>query len=926
MTALLEQFILESRDLIQGIGEKLMALEASPGDAGLMTDLFRMVHTMKGNSGLFEFAEIIETLHAAEDLMEAVREGLVPFSRMLSDRLLDTMDFVGVMIDSVESSGGIHVSHAALAHYMAQGLRELLPETAAKTASLQSPFGAGADSPPPPPFDGLREDIRMAAWRANSEGAPLFRLIYRPEEECFFKGEDPFHQTSLTPGSLGGAVHARAPWPSLAEMDCFRCMLDFDLLSTAAREELENHFRYVPEQVVIHAVQPLSLIVPGGCPGNAPVLGDFGASATAMLDAGDIDGLRAAAETMLELASPELRLFSSLRWLLLLLETAPERLPVLRRLLESIDSATPPDWSDLHEGTETGAARRASPAAPSGSPAGTVPSDEERSLVDDMLAAQADILALPDGADWLHGRLRACAAALRAVLFRLGESPEEIDEALADSLAAESAKPLRDWLAAFIDGLDLETSAPEKNKDAEFSAAGGIRTTDAATASAVSPPVSPESPSVRSEVSDAAPSSFERRSDAPSNRQGAGEVAFGRRAEDLPSSRVLKVDQAKVDHLMDLIGEMVVAKNSLPYLASRAENQFGVRELSREIGAQYAVINRIASEMQDSIMQIRMMPLSFIFQRFPRLVRDISRKLDKEIELVLEGEETETDKNIAEALADPLIHIVRNSLDHGLETPGEREAAGKPRTGRLVIRATQESDRALIEIADDGRGVDPTLVKRKAYEKGLIDEERLERITDQEAINLIFAPGFSTVETVSDLSGRGVGMDVVRNALDKVGGSVALSSEVGKGTTLRLSLPLSMAVTNVMIIESDGQLFGIPMDAVAETVRVPRAAIHSIKRRRTAVLRGRIVPLTSLNDLLGISAEPRVNDDDEIATLVLRMGDEHAGLLVDDFKEVVDVILKPMPGDLAKLACYAGTALLGDGSVLVVLNPKELFR
>ena len=169
-------------------------------------------------------------------------------------------------------------------------------------------------------------------------------------------------------------------------------------------------------------------------------------------------------------------------------------------------------------------------------------------------------------------------------------------------------------------------------------------------------------------------------------------------------------------------------------------------------------------------------------------------------------------------------------------------------------------------------------------------------------------------------------MDVVRNALDRVGGSVALSSETGKGTTLRLSLPLSMAVTNVMIVESDGQIFGVPMDAVVETVRAPRAAIHAIKHRKTAVLRGRIVPLTSLNDLLAISAEPRVNDDDEVATLVLRAGDEYVGLLVDDFREVVDVILKPMPGDLAKLTCYAGTALLGDGSVLVVLNPKELFR
>jgi len=324
-------------------------------------------------------------------------------------------------------------------------------------------------------------------------------------------------------------------------------------------------------------------------------------------------------------------------------------------------------------------------------------------------------------------------------------------------------------------------------------------------------------------------------------------------------------------------------------------------------------------------MQVRMMPVSFVFQRFPRLVRDLSRKLGKEVELVLEGEETEADKNIIEALSDPLIHIVRNSIDHGIELPQVRTAAGKPATGRLVIRAMHESDRVIIEVSDDGCGIDPVIIKRKAYEKGMIDEAQLERLSDQEAINLIFAAGFSTSETVNDLSGRGVGMDVVRSVIDKVGGTVELQSTVGKGTTLRLSLPLSMAVTNVMIIDFDQQIFGVPMDLVGETVRVPLADIRTIKRRKTTVLRGRLVPLVALNDLLGIPAEPKANEDGELAVLVVRLGGQQVGLLVDDFREVVDVILKPLPGELAKLSCYAGTALLGDGSVLLVLNPKELF-
>ena len=375
---------------------------------------------------------------------------------------------------------------------------------------------------------------------------------------------------------------------------------------------------------------------------------------------------------------------------------------------------------------------------------------------------------------------------------------------------------------------------------------------------------------------------------------------------------------------MNLIGEMVVSKNALPYLAARAENVFGVRELAREIKTQYAVINRIAEEMQDAIMQVRMMPVSFVFQRFPRVVRDISSKLGKEVNLVLEGEDTEADKNIIESLGDPLVHIVRNSLDHGFEQPEVRRAAGKPAAGTLTIHASQETDRVLIEISDDGRGIDPAVIKRKAHEKGLIDEAALESLSDEEAVNLVFAPGFSTVDVVSDLSGRGVGMDVVRTAVNKVNGTVTIETEKGKGTRIRLSLPLSMAVTNVMIVESDGQIFGIPMDSVLETVRVPRAAIRTIKKRLATVLRGRIIPLESINTMLGLGAPAKANADDELAVLVVRLGGESVGLVVDDFHETMDILLKPMTGILAGMSAYAGSALMGDGSVLMVLNAKEM--
>lgn len=388
--------------------------------------------------------------------------------------------------------------------------------------------------------------------------------------------------------------------------------------------------------------------------------------------------------------------------------------------------------------------------------------------------------------------------------------------------------------------------------------------------------------------------------------------------------RTLRVDQEKVDALMNLIGELVVAKNSLPFLARRAEQHFGLRELGREIGDQFGVIDRIAQELQGAVMSVRMMPVGQVFQRFPRLVRDLSRKLGKEVDLVIEGEETEADKNVIESLFDPLLHMVRNSLDHGVETPADRVASGKPAAATVKLLARHDGDQVVIEIIDDGRGIDPEVIKRKAYEKGLLDEARLASITDDEATMLVFAAGFSTAVTVSDVSGRGVGMDVVRNVVEKAGGRIAMTSTKGKGTTVRLDLPLSMAVSRVMTVSLGDRLFGIPMDLIHGTVKVPSGEVVSIKGHDAFLLRDRVVPLVRLAQLLGLPDEPAAAE--EIAVLVVRLGGQTIGLGISAFGDGMEVILKPLEGMLAKIPGYSGTALLGDGRVLLVLDLKELIQ
>jgi two-component system chemotaxis sensor kinase CheA len=893
MNPLLEQFLYEARDFLQGIGEKLMQLENAPDDDELMTSLFRMVHTLKGNSGLFEFPEMTRVLHAGEDLMDAVRHGRVSYSKDLADRLLDAMDFVGMLCDEIESDGSIGASYAADSARLAESLRQLLPVVESADAAAQPDNKAGAATADGPlPLAEIPERLRMDAYRRACNGAALHWLKYVPAEESFFSGDDPFFQSRGTPDLLWGNISARQPWPKLSELDAYRCVLNFHLLSAAPRAELDEYFRYMPDQVRMVPVSALALALPQGEPNGGPVYEDFVVETLGLLEAGDLEGLSRAAHTLLELSSPDLWLSSALRWLLLVMELEPDNRAALGKLIESLRHLTPPDWDDQPDGFVG-----TSDEAKSSSPAVTVAlTDDDAEAITALMAVQRNILSLPIEEGWHMGRLRAVAAVLAACMQATGDSAAlaGLEVATATALDEAVATPLLSWLDSKFEQTLKPVLQEVKADPAE-----------------VEPDSAPDVP-------------VDRRATRTSEN-AEGDNKFGRRAEDaVAGPKSLKVDQSKIDRLMNLIGEMVVSKNALPYLAGRAETVFGVRELSREIKTQYAVINRIAEEMQDAIMQVRMMPVSFVFQRFPRLVRDTSRKLGKEVNLILEGEETEADKNIIESLGDPLVHIVRNSLDHGFEQPEVRRAAGKPAAGTLTIRATQESDRVIIEIIDDGKGIDPEAIKRKAYEKGLIDEAALERMSDQEAVNLVFASGFSTVEVISDLSGRGVGMDVVRTAVEKVNGTVVLESEKGKGTRIRLSLPLSMAVTNVMIVESDGQIFGMPMDCVVETVRVPRSAIRTIKKSLATVLRGRIVPLKSINVLLGLDAQPKANAEDELAVLVVRLGDESVGLLVDDFRETIDIILKPMAGVLAGLSAYSGSALMGDGSVLMVLNVKEI--
>jgi two-component system chemotaxis sensor kinase CheA len=388
-----------------------------------------------------------------------------------------------------------------------------------------------------------------------------------------------------------------------------------------------------------------------------------------------------------------------------------------------------------------------------------------------------------------------------------------------------------------------------------------------------------------------------------------------------PAARGLRIDVERIDALVSLTGELTIAKNALAHAARLARDGVDPAALALVLKDQYTVMDRLVSELQRSVLNIRVLPLRHVFQRFPRLVREMVVSLGKPARLVTDGDATEADKAIVENLFEPLLHVMRNALDHGIEGAAARTAAGKPPSATISLRARRQGDRVIVEVADDGGGVDLARVRAVAVDRGVASAAEVAELSDQAVVDLIFAPGFSTAEAISSLSGRGVGMDAVRSAVARLGGDVSVASRRGEGTTVRFVLPFTVMMSPVMTVESGGQLFGIPLEAVLETLRVPREAITPVGAARAFVLRNRTVPLIDLADVLGEDLRATSGD---ARVVVVTAGGQVGALEVDRLGERMDVMLRPMEGLLAGTPGIAGTTLLGDGRVLIVLDLLSL--
>ena len=377
----------------------------------------------------------------------------------------------------------------------------------------------------------------------------------------------------------------------------------------------------------------------------------------------------------------------------------------------------------------------------------------------------------------------------------------------------------------------------------------------------------------------------------------------------------VRVDIEKLDTLMNLVGELVTNKVRL--------EQIGMTHRLTELTETLEQMDRVTSDLQSVVMKVRMVPVSQVFNRFPRMVRDLAKELNKDINLTIEGEDTELDRTVIDEIGDPLMHLLRNSLDHGVEHPDDREAKGKPRTGEVGLIARHEGNNVVIMVTDDGAGINADKIRNKAVEKGMISREEADALPDADAVRLIFLPGFSTAETITDVSGRGVGMDVVRSKIESLGGHVDVETKIDEGSVFKIKLPLTLAIIQAMLVKVQDEMYAIPLGSIDSTINITPDDIKTVQNKEVIVLRGQIIPIARLGEVLSVP-KGADNDEEDIFVVVVHVGDHKIGIVVDNLIGQQEIVIKTLGKLLSGLKMLAGATVLGDGHVAMILDVSAL--
>jgi two-component system chemotaxis sensor kinase CheA len=902
----------EALDLLIELDSSLLALESAPGDSALVNRVFRAIHTIKGSGATAGFAHLARFAHKMEEAFDLAREGRLAVTPDLIDCGLKSCDVLRLIIEET-TEGPAVAGEAAITGALAQ----LLPAPAEKAA------GASREAPP------------KAAVRA------AFEIVFKPNRAMFYSGADPV--TLLDDLRQLGQAHITAhadQVPPLAALDPEYCYLWWEIVLVTDKDlaAIREVFVFVEDdcdvKIRLREDQAADVALLGSVPADAFEL--FVVECEEHMEAIERDAL--ALDTDPEARDNLDSLFRGVHSikgntglmlgyvkggsladghpLQLLLRVAhgleslldpcrgvgagPVPDAVIQTALETCDAIR----SLLGTLTNNGAGGPVSPellvrlgvrppAGPAAQAVGAVVDGREAAFfnttsqcVEMIAGCFARLEAGGASTGVLETYLRGLKMLTAAAQYR---ACPELEEPL--------ALQLRILEAAMRTGAALG-SEERSALGSAFQAARGVL----------------EHLSPDGRVAEAETAAEPLRA-APGPSGGAGSTAA-------TAPATIRIDQNKLDRLMRITGEMLVARGAFPILIQKLHDGVDRALVAKDLKEAGSRISRIADELQSSVMSIRMLPVKTVFQRFPRLVRDLARSQGKEVRLVIEGEGIELDKTILEQIGDPLVHVIRNAVDHGLETPEQRRAKGKDPSGKLTLRAFYEAGGVAIEVTDDGRGLDVDALKRKAVEKGLLTLEAAAVLGEQAAFQLVFLPGLTTASKITDVSGRGVGMDVVRSNVRNLQGTIEIRSKVGQGTAFLIKLPASLMISKGILLVAGGQEYILPLSYIRDMVKLPLPDAHAYHGVTLSEVRGTIYSIFSLAELFGLAPV----ETPELSVAIVEAGSVKYGLVVDKFVSEVEVLVKPLAGGLEACKEFQGAAIMGDGRVVLVLNAMECHR
>ena len=893
MDALLESFLQEARENLSFIDQNIENIGS--GDMELVNSVFRAAHTLKGGSGIVGFSAVKDITHHAEDLLDMVRDGDVEPNEDVIEALYNAFDEVMNLIEAAEDTESIVESDEETVNEIVETLCTCMGKSTEKEAwnipvsifqerekvlNLALPFLQELSLPIE--YEEITEE--------NFNDERLYALIFDVDMSCMLYGNDPAYTLSL----LGDSVKyvyscmsedsAKSVLSGLDDEEGLNLHMQITAFVEATYSDIEEALYNFIDELLFLPLDIVTLLgVSKGEVHALDVMKDLSSNAKDALASSNKEALKTLIEESLNLIGEETLQYAQLQRFMQIMPCSDN--------LASLGGF----FDGLSEGkvfTKEALAETATEVV------------EEDSVVEEDTPVVIDENALA-GAKMIISQqiLQLEGSDDEAVFERVKAMIEKTASLFAKSMPALNSK---EELIDFASSLINEKEEPEIEEVVE----------EASVEVQGAEPVKVEeikAEEVKAEVKEEVVADIEEKSSvsvAPSSKAEVKKNVIG---------KTVKIEQESVDSLMNIIGELLVAKNSLPYLADSV-HEMNDDETKRGIMEKYTFINRLSEQLQDLIMSMRMLPISYVFDRYPKLVRDISKKLDKKVKLTMEGGDTKLDKNIIEMMADPMIHIMRNSLDHGIEMPSDREAKGKSPEGNVRLKAYAQSDKIIIEIKDDGAGINVDKVIQKVVEKGLMSMEQIDALDDDAKAELVLLAGLSTAENITEFSGRGVGMDVVKKSIEGFGGTISISTKKDEGTLITLAIPVSLAVTSLLHVEMNSVHYGFPMDAVQETVKMTKDKIESLHNEPFIYLRGEVIPLLFIKSMLDLEEIK----DKELSIVVLNIKGNTLAVVVNKLLGQLDVVQKPLKGMLEGHQVFSGTALLGNGQIIMMIDPVGL--